>query len=71
MSKVIYTHSVVVTQGQDIVHFVGYPGEPTKYDLDSLIEELETDFGLSNVQFHPGFDDLTDWMNQISQETNI
>lgn len=64
----VFTHCVAVEQNGEFVHFVGYPGEPTIHDLKSLREELITDFGLIEFEFHTGTQAMVDMINEIASE---
>lgn len=57
-----------------IVHYVGYPSQPTQQDIDSLKDELRTDesFELSEIvdelEFYPASEELVEFYNNIIAE---
>lgn len=58
-----YNHSIIVAKDNQIIHIVGYPNKPNDIDLESLRKEMKNEFGLSDVEFRDGPQELTDWIN--------
>jgi hypothetical protein len=59
----------------DILHFVGYEGQPTEHDLKALQEELATDesLGLKDVEFViiPASTDVLNFYQAMIDEEGI
>lgn len=66
-----------VTDGDPIVHFVGFENQPTETDFISLREELETDneFGLVGqaeyLEFSNASDEIMDMYKKIIGDTIV
>jgi hypothetical protein len=78
-----FTHGIIVVhpemandEGVPVVHFVGYWDEPTKADVESLMNEIETDeeFGLTELardnklEYYPAPEDILEYYNSLNYE---